>query len=187
MKLVVQELTKDTFAPYGTYFSVHEGYDYGTISFLPDRMLHYIGSPSLGSLCSIRLRYREIAINVTEYHDDCEEVFGGFNCDIIFHVGLLGNDGQPDLNSFRMFRLPKGYYARVKRRVLHHAGFVLDKNDVADGIVILSPSAYTIDCKVINLEIPILVESSNIALNGHDIHDLTVEEHRDWVNDGSKL
>jgi ureidoglycolate hydrolase len=151
MELTVQELDREAFAPYGTYFDIHKGYNEEPVSFIPDRMLHYIGTPALDSLCSIRLRYRNIEIDVTEYHNDCEEVFGGFNCDIVFHVGLLDDDGKPDLSSIAMFRLPAGAYARVKRKVLHHAGFVLHEDDVADGLVILSPAAYTIDCRTIKL------------------------------------
>ena len=109
MGLTIQELTNESFSEFGTFFDVHKGYDDGIISFLPDRMLHYIGSPALDSLCSIRVRYRPIEISVTEYHENCEEVFGGFNCDIVFHVGLLGADGTPDMGSFRMFRLRRGH------------------------------------------------------------------------------
>jgi len=152
MQLKVQELTNSEFSQYGTYFNVHEGYDQEAISFLPDRMLHFMGSPSLESVSSIRIRFRPLRINITEYHNECEEVFGGFNCDIVFYVGLLGSEGKPDFDSFSLFRLPSGYFARVKRKVLHHAGFVLNKKDVADGIVLLPPAAYTIDCKVLSID-----------------------------------
>ncbi|MEA4845658.1 MAG: hypothetical protein VB106_00325 [Clostridiaceae bacterium] len=158
MGLIVQELTKEAFAPYGTYFDIHEGYGEEPVSFIPDRILHYIGAPALDSLCSIRLRHRKIEIDVTEYHNECEEVFGGFNCDIVFHVGFLDDSGKPDLSSFSMFRLPAGTYVRVKRKILHHAGFVLKEADMADGLIILSPSAYTIDCHTIKLDKAIQVD-----------------------------
>jgi len=151
MELHVQELTPDAFAPYGTYFDVYEGYSDDPVSFQADRMLYQVGIP-IGSACSIRLKYRPLEITVTEYHDYCEEVFGGFNHDIVFHVGLLGKDGQPDLSTFAVFRLPAGSFARVKRNVLHHAGFVLNEQEQAAGVILLSPSAYTVDCKVIELE-----------------------------------
>ncbi len=157
MQLKIQELTNDAFALYGTYLDLYQGHDDAAISFLPDRMLHFIGSPSLDSLSSICIRYRQPIINVTEYHENCEEIFGGFNCDIIFHVGLLGKNGEPDLSTFAVFRLPKGMYARVKRLVLHHAGFVMGKGDQAHGVVMLSPAAYTIDCKTINIESPLSI------------------------------
>ena len=157
MAIKVQQLDKESFAPYGSFFSVHEGYSDDTISFLPDRLL-LLGSASIGSLCSIRLRYRPLEITTSEYHDDCEEVFGGFNTDVIFHVGLLGNDGQPDLNTYKVFMMPAGCYARLKRKVLHHAAYVHDNSVVADGLVILPPAAYTIDCKTIDLNQPITIK-----------------------------
>ena len=150
MKLKVQELTPEAFAPYGTFFQLHEGYDDGEISFQPDRMPHYIGCSGLDSVCSIRMRYRPLELTVTEYHDGCEEIFGGFNYDVAFHVGLLGDDNKPIMDSIKVFRLPAGSFARVKRRVLHHAGFVMNQSDVADGLVLLPPCTYTVDCKVID-------------------------------------
>lgn len=157
MRIKAEKLTNDEFAPYGTFFDPKEGYGEGEITFQPDRMLYYVGG-RVGSICSIRMKYRAIEMTVTEYHDECEEVFGGFGCDVVFHVGLLGDDNKPIMNSIRVFRLPAGCFVRVKRRVLHHAGFVLAKDDTAYGLVVLSPSAYTIDCKVINFDAPIAVE-----------------------------
>ena len=152
MELKVQELTQDSFAPFGSFSDVQAGYGDEIISFMPDRMLQYIGTPALDSISSIRIQHRPLIVDVTEYHNGCEEVFGGFNCDLVFHVGLLGRDQKPDFNSFRLFRLPRGYFARVKRMVLHHAGFVLNQNDVATGIVLLPPATYTIDCTVLPVE-----------------------------------
>lgn len=154
-KLKIRELTADAFAPYGTYFDVKSGYGDGAIGFQADRMLHYIGTPSLDSICSISMKYRPLELTVTEYHNDCEEVFGGFNCDVAFHVGLTKASGEIDYNSIAVFRLPAGCYARVKRGVLHHAGFVLDSNQVAYGIVLLPPATYTIDCHVLEYDKPI--------------------------------
>ena len=158
MQLTVQEITAESFAPYGSVLYPCEGHSSGEISFLPDRMLHFVGAPALDSLSTICIRYRPIVLSITEYHDDTEEVFGGFNHDLVFHVGHLKQNNTPDLNSLAMFKLPKGAFARVKRRVLHHAGFVLGKDDVAYGVVLLSPSAYTIDCKVIDFQNPIEVK-----------------------------
>jgi len=152
VNLKLKELTAEEFSPYGTFFDMAEGYTQDPISFIPDRMLHYIGSPSLSSVSSIRLRYRPLKVDIVEYHDDCEEVFGGFNQDIVFHVGLLGPENKPAIESSSLFKLPKGCFARVKRKVLHHAGFVLGKDDVADGIVLLPPAAYTIDCHVLEID-----------------------------------
>lgn len=158
MKLKVEKLTADAFAPYGTFFNVHEGYDNGEVSFQADRMPHFIGTAGLDSICSIRMRYRPLELSVTEYHEDCEEVFGGFACDVAFHVGLLGDDNKPILDTIKVFYMPAGTFARVKRRVLHHAGFVLKEGDVADGLVILPPCTYTVDCKVIEYAQPIPFE-----------------------------
>jgi|AGTN01.2.fsa_nt_gi hypothetical protein len=158
MKLKVQELTHDAFAPYGTFFKVNEGYDNGVISFIADRMPHYIGASGLDSLCSICMRYRPLELTVTEYHEGCEEVFGMFDGDVVFHAGLLGEDNQPAMDSIKVFFMPAGTIVRVKRRVLHHAGFVTGKDDVVSGLVLLPPFTYTVDCKVIEFDSPIPFE-----------------------------
>lgn len=150
MNLKIQELTADAFAPYGSFFNVAEGHSGEGVSFLADRMPHCIGTAGLDSICSIRMTYRPLELTVTEYHEDTEEVFGGFGCDVAFHVGLLDDNNQPIMDSIKVFLLPAGTYARVKRRVLHHAGFVLNEGDVACGIVVLPPFTYTVDCKVID-------------------------------------
>lgn len=152
MQVRVRPISSEAFAPYGTYINVHEGYSEDAISFQPDRMLHYIGAPALDSLCTIRLRYRPLELTVTEYHNHCEEHFGGFAMDVLFHVALLDADGKPDLNTVTVFCLPAGGFCRVKRRVLHHAPFVMEKGQVDDGIVLLPPATYTIDCEVLNYE-----------------------------------
>lgn len=157
MKCKVRLLTAEAFAPYGTYFDVREGYGEGPVVFQADRMLQQIGIP-MGSICSIRIKYRPLVLDETEYHEFCEEVFGGFECDVVFHVGILGREGKPDLDSIKAFYLPAGGFVRVKRRVLHHAGFVTKPDDVAHGLVLLSPSAYTVDCQVLNFDMPIQIE-----------------------------
>ena len=156
MKVKVQALTADAFAPYGSFVNIHDGFNDDAISFQADRMLHLTGT-DIGSLCTIRLQPRPFQLTVTEYHDDCEEVFGGYTVDTIFHVGLLGADGKPDLDTIAVFKMPAGTFCRVKRKVLHHAPFVLGK-EAGDGIVLLSPSAYTIDCHVLDYDAPIDIE-----------------------------
>ena len=157
MTVKVQNLTAEAFEPYGTFINIHDGFTDETISFQADRMLHYIGSPALDSLSTIRIRPRPFQLTVTEYHIDCEELFGGYESDTLFHVGLLGDDGKPDLDTIAVFKMPAGTFCRVKRRVLHHAPFVLG-SEAMDGIVLLSPAAYTIDCHVLEYDTPIEIE-----------------------------
>ncbi|GEM_PF-1744601 len=158
MKVKVKELTAEGFAPYGSFINLYEGYSDADISFIPDRILHFIGAPALDSLCSIRLKYRKLSLTETEYHENCEELFGGYSVDTLFHVGLLSPDGKPDLDSIAVFCLPAGCFCRVKRKVLHHAPFVMHPDEIAVGVVMLPPATYTIDCKVLRFEEPIQIE-----------------------------
>lgn len=157
MKIKVSELTAEAFAPYGTYANSHAGYGEGSISFLPDRIIQMTGG-TLNSLCSIRLKYRPFVITDTEYHNDCEELFGGFNNDVIFHVCRMTKQLEPDLDTLRVFRLPAGCFCRVKRGVLHHAPFAIEPGQVTDGIVMLPPTTYTIDCETLCFDTPVEIE-----------------------------
>ena len=147
-KLKIQELTAEAFEPYGTFFDINAGYGDGEIEFIADRMFQYIGVSGYDSLCSIRVKDRPLELSVTEYHEYVEEVSGGFDEDVAVHVGLLDKNGEIDYDSIKVFRLPKGCFIRVKRNVLHHAAFALD-GKTATGLILLSPSAYTVDCKVL--------------------------------------
>lgn len=153
-KLTITELTEEAFAPYGSFINIHDGFSSDTISFQPDRLLQLIGTSSLSSLCTIRICPRPFLLTETEYHNDCEELFGGYSVPMLFHVALMGADGKPDPKTIKVFEMPAGTFCRVKRKVLHHAPFVLG-NEPAEGLVFLSPSAYTIDCHVLQFDQPI--------------------------------
>ena len=157
MKLKVQALTAEAFAPYGTFVNMHDVNADGKTVFQPDRMLQYLGTSTYMSLSTLRVYPRPLELTETEYHDDCEEVFGGYGVDMLFHVALMGEDGGPNLDTIAVFKMPKGTFCRVKRRVFHHAPFVCDDN-YADGTVLLSPAAYTTDCLLIDFDTPIEIE-----------------------------
>lgn len=156
-KVEISELTQEAFEPYGSFINMHDGFSDDEISFQADRMLQLIGPSGLSSLCTIRIQPRPMQLTVTEFHNDCEELFGGYSVDMLFHVALMDKEGKPDYDTVKVFRLPAGTFCRVKRKVLHHAPFILDDRS-ADGLVFLSPSAYTIDCHVLNFDEPIDIE-----------------------------
>jgi hypothetical protein len=96
------------------------------------------------------LEQREFQTDTAEMHRQTEEIIGGFQQDVVFHVALPSDD-PPKAADFRGFRLPAGGFVRLKRKVWHHAPFPVDRGQVR-GIVILPPFTYTHDSIVIRLE-----------------------------------
>lgn len=152
MKIKVCELTPEAFEPYGSYVLPDQcdREQAGTISFYPEQVVGLFEFSSMPAVDVLAFSKREFAIDVTEMHEHTEEIFGGFNTDVLFHVGPPSGK-TPDVSRFKVFRLPKGGYARVKRNAWHHAPFAVG-DERAVGVVILPPYTYTHDCFVVTLD-----------------------------------
>lgn len=161
MKIKAQELTAETFAPFGSFFNPlladENGSPKDPIRFYADRLPIFAEHSNHLALSALVLEVRPKVVDVTEYHRNCEEVFGGYAVDTVFHVGLLDKNEEPDIASFKAFILPKGHWARVKRMICHHAPFVMG-SERGIGLVILPPFTYTVDCVVKTLEEKIIIE-----------------------------
>lgn len=152
-------LTEANFAPYGTVlnpsdcgFSVNEPGE--PVQFYPDRMLQLFPTSNLLALGPLTIKPRPFLITATEKHLHTEEILGGFNQDVCFHVALDQN-GQPNLDDLQIFLLPAGWWVRVKREVWHQAPFVLG-SELAVGMVLLPPHTYTNDCVEVKLDSPLV-------------------------------
>lgn len=151
--LEIQEIKEITFAKYGSSLDPLSGAkkpeDLGAerVLFFPDRMLQTFATTNLIAFCPLIIKPRELVIVDAERHSFTEEVLGGFTEDVCFHV-LPAQDGGPDLEKMEVFRLPAGWWVRLKRGVWHKAPFVLG-NKATCGTVVLPPHTYTNDCEVV--------------------------------------
>ena len=151
MKIKVGELTLDSFAPYGSYIFPNEcDKKDSVINFYPDMLTGISEFSFTPSISVLGFSKRDFVIDVTESHDHTEEIFGGYNVDVLFHVAAY-NNATPNPDDFKVFRLPKGGFVRVKRKIWHHAPFTAT-GERATGIVILPPFTYTHDCFVVELK-----------------------------------
>ncbi|MDR1059545.1 MAG: hypothetical protein LBL43_08330 [Treponema sp.] len=155
MNLKPEPLPKEAFAPYGSFFdpgAVDAAPSSKTpVRFYPDQHPIFFKHSNYASVSSLILDPRPLVVDCTEYHEYCEEFSGGFGEDTVFHVGLLDGACKPDLSTFKVFSLPRGWYLRFKHHVCHMAPYVRGDKKTA-GIVILPPYTYTVDCIVINLK-----------------------------------
>lgn len=165
MNIKVLELTDEAFAPYGT-FVLPEKCDNNPnecdkdpnefVSFYPEKIVALSEFSNMPALSVLAMSKRELAIDITEIHEHTEEIFGGFNTDIVFHVAVPSGK-KPNPEEFKVFRLPKHGYVRLRRKVWHQAPYSIT-DERAIGIVILPPYTYTNDCFVVKLREKITID-----------------------------
>jgi ureidoglycolate hydrolase len=159
--LKVEELTVASFEPYGRFLNPEDcgdpaGSKDDPVQFYPDRVLQQFGASNYVAFNPLIIKPRPFVITLAEIHERTEEVFGGFTEDVCFHVGPAG-DKEPPMDGFQVFRLPAGWWARIKRGVWHHGPFVMGDKPTT-GMVVLPPHTYTNDCYVVELERDIKIE-----------------------------
>ncbi|NPV51991.1 MAG: hypothetical protein HPY71_00510 [Firmicutes bacterium] len=154
----VEELTERSFEEFGTFFNPGDcgpalGDQLGPIKFYPDRIVQQFVPSNYIAISSLVIEPRPFEITLAEIHENTEEVFGGFAQDVYFFVGAPDRK-EPSARDLRAFRLPTGWWVRLKRHVWHHAPFVAGR-EPAVGIVILPPWTYSNDCIVVQLDEPV--------------------------------
>jgi hypothetical protein len=158
-KIKIEELGA-AFSLYGSYFNPNDcgsplG-EKGPVRFYPDRLLALFEHSNFAAVSALKLEPRDFKITATEIHWHTEEIIGGFTKEVVFHVAPV-NGSKPDLERLKVFRLPAGWWVRIKQGICHEAPFVAG-SEATVGIVVLPPATYTHDCLVVNLEEPINIE-----------------------------
>ena len=161
MSIKVEQLTKEAFAPFGTFYDPANiglplAGEWGRNNFFPDQLVLKIPCGSLMAVSSTKINPGPLKIDATEWHDT-DEAIGGFTEDTVFHVGLPTWNDTPGYSTYRVFYLPKGWWVRTKRGVWHFGPFVLGDTP-AYGTVILPPSTYNTDCTFVTLSEPLDIE-----------------------------
>lgn len=151
MKVKAQALTQDVFEPFGS-FVLPQSVDAGvsSVDYRPDQLVSTFAASNMASLSVLRLAQREFCTEIAEMHEYTEEILGGFQNDVVFHVAAP-TIGKPEPKEFVVFRLPAYGFIRLKRKVWHHAPFPVNQGMV-QGVVILPPFTYTHDSIVIRLD-----------------------------------
>jgi ureidoglycolate hydrolase len=158
-----EQLSHESFEPFGSFVNPLDcgnplGGEGGSVLAYSDRILQQFTTSNYIAYTPLVIRPRRFEITVTEIHKNSEEVFGGFNCDMCFHVAPpWEGDVIPPVSEFRVFHLPAGWWVRLKRGVWHHGPFVIG-TDIAVGMAVLPPYTYTNDSSVVTLEEPIEID-----------------------------
>ena len=156
MKKEAKVMTHENFMKYGTYITWEEiDVKNDPVNFYKeDSLVAKLGCP-LTAVTLQGVSPRPFEIVRTEFHNDTEEIYGGFEEDVIMHVGAPS--ATPKAEDFELFILPAHSFCRIKRKVWHMAPYALGDKRL-HGIVILPPYTYTHDCFVFPLDEPITFE-----------------------------
>ena len=158
MELKAEKLTAEAFEEFGSILDPDDcGEPLGSaqgIVYYADKLPLAFSCGSLINLCFLKLEKRPFEVDSTEAHDWTEELIGGFNEDILFHVGPPTKD--PDFPRYRAFILPKNNWVRFKKGVWHGGPFAL-KDGVSLGWVILPPYTYATDARQVLIDPPLKI------------------------------
>ena len=148
-----QRLTKEAFAPYGTYYKMDkpEGYSLnGAIhSFFPDRVIACQGK-KVGYSPILVNKPQKMIISQVEYHTTTSEMIMPLNDDMILHVAQP-SAGTPIPQHTKAFIVPKHTLIQMNACVWHLAPLPKIKDQLC-AMIILPECTYINDCKVVDLK-----------------------------------
>lgn len=158
MKIEVQELSAESFAPFGSYFNIYDvDTDMeGDFSYYPDVTAALLGSSSLVGFSVCGVNKREMKVDIVEMHEDTEEIEFCMSCDCVILAGEESGK-TPDIGKFVAFLVPKDTLVRFKRKVWHFVPFPLEDMR-AMVLTALPPFTYTNDSVVVSLDETITIE-----------------------------
>ena len=151
-KIKVEKLTKDAFAPFGSYYDMEnpEGYPLsGELHrFFPDRLTAYHSTSAAFSPILVK-RPAEMKITQVEYHTTTSEIILPLNDDMILHVAPP-SAGKPLPEYTRAFLVPRHTLVKMNACVWHLAPLPANVDELA-AMIVLPECTYMNDCTVVDL------------------------------------
>lgn len=149
----VQPLTKEAFAPFGSYYNMEnpEGYALsGELHrFFPDRVTAYLGHNAAFSPILVK-KPAEMLITQAEYHTTTSELVLPLNDDMILHVAPP-SAGKPLPEYTKAFLVPKHTLVKMNACVWHLAPLPANADELA-AMIILPECTYMNDCTVVDFK-----------------------------------
>ncbi len=149
----VEKITKENFAPFGSYYDMLNPSGYalqGELhSFYPDRMTESCTGRMAFSPLLVK-KPDKMVITDVEYHTTTPELIIPMNDSMIIHVAPA-TGGVPKTELTKAFIVPKGTMVKLNTAIWHLAPLP-SKEDVLHAIVILPECTYMNDCTVVSLK-----------------------------------
>ncbi len=148
-----KQLTHETFAPFGTFYSMTtpEGYALqGDIHrFFPDRISETYMT-RVGFSPILVKKPEAMKITQVEYHNTTPEMILPLNDDMIIHVAPA-SAGIPLPDMTKAFIVPKGTLVKINTAIWHLAPLPVHEEEL-QAMIILPECTYVNDCTVVDLK-----------------------------------
>ena len=152
-KIKLEKLTKEAFAPFGSYYDFANPDGYGLSgaihTFYPDRLIAYHQGQVGFSPITVK-NPGEYKITQVEYHTTTCEMIMPISGDMILHVAPP-SAGKPVPEHTKAFLVPKNTMVKMNACVWHLAP--LPANDESlTALIVLPECTYMNDCIVVDLK-----------------------------------
>ncbi|MBQ8658719.1 MAG: DUF4867 family protein [Clostridia bacterium] len=149
----IQNLSKETFAPYGEYYKMDEPNGHalcGAIHrFYPDRVTAYQAGNVGFSAITVK-KPEKMLITQIEYHTTTSELIMPLNDDMILHVAQP-SAGTPITEQTKAFLVPKHTLIKMNACVWHLAPLPANADELS-ALIVLPECTYMNDCTVVDLK-----------------------------------
>ena len=149
----VQPLTKEAFAPFGSYYDMENPDGYALCGelhrFFPDRVTTYAGHQMACSPILVK-KPAEMLITQAEYHTTTAEMILPLNDDMSLH-GAPPSAGKPLPEYTKAFLVPKHTLVKMNACVWHLAPLPANAPELA-AMIILPECTYMNDCTVVDFK-----------------------------------
>lgn len=152
-EVVIQTLTREAFAPFGTYEQMDQPQGVALTgdlhAFYPDRMQAPATGHMLGFSTITVKRPKRMVIEQVEYHTTTWEMIFPLDDDMILHVSPLSG-GTPSLEHTSAFFVPRQTLVYLRPAVWHLAPLPAKAAQLT-AMIVLPTCTYKNDCTVVTL------------------------------------
>ena len=149
----VEKLTKEAFAPFGSYYDMINPEGYALIGeihkFFPDRLTAYHDREVAFSPILVK-KPEVMKITQIEYHTTTSEIIMPLNDDMILHVAPP-SAGKPLPEYTKAFLVPKNTIIKMNACVWHLAPLPANAPELC-AMIVLPECTYMNDCIVVDLK-----------------------------------
>lgn len=146
-----ETLTRDAFAPFGTFYSMTDPEGYSLNGefhrFFPDRIAESYVSRAAFSPILVK-KPDVMKVTQAEYHTGTPELILPINDDMIIHVAPA-SAGTPVPELTRAFVVPKGTLVKINTAIWHLAPLPVHEAEL-QAMIILPECTYANDCTVVD-------------------------------------
>ena len=152
-EVVIQNLTRESFAPFGTYYDMKNPSGLSLNGelhrFFPDRLSEAYPE-RLGFSSILVKKPAEMLIKQVEHHFTTPELILPLNDDMIIHVSPATAD-YPNVSQTKAFLVPCGTLVKIATAIWHLVPLPVN-GDMLSAMIVLPETVYARDCPVISLK-----------------------------------